>query len=103
MNKATLCAMHQTLAGRRGSYRGERTPFMTVVGWLGRGVWRVIAHGDPCEVLQGYIVTALTPTGLLGRTLGKEGFVPVPVQIRTPKWRINITMPATLSRNYIAI
>ncbi|MPC83738.1 hypothetical protein E2C01_078454 [Portunus trituberculatus] len=105
---------------------GERAHFMTVtgawcvarcvpctrhwqnkegpLGWLGRGVWRVIAHGEPCEAQQGCIVTALTtPTGLLGWTLGEEGFVPVPVQISTPKWSIDITTPATLSWNRIVI
>ncbi|MPC24444.1 hypothetical protein E2C01_017525 [Portunus trituberculatus] len=50
-------------------------------GWLGRGVWQVIAHGDPCEERQGCRVTAPTPSGL-GWALGEEGFGPVPTQNR---------------------
>ncbi|MPC75500.1 hypothetical protein E2C01_069890 [Portunus trituberculatus] len=60
-----------------------RGPFgvrgLTSWQWPGSGVWRVFAHSDPCGALRGCIVTALTPTRLLGWTFGEEGFVLVPV------------------------
>ncbi|MPC69627.1 hypothetical protein E2C01_063857 [Portunus trituberculatus] len=94
MNEGTLCTMHQALAELWGSFRGGRTHFMTVAGaWCGAGH----CSCEPCEARQGCIVTSLTPTGLLGRTLGEEGFDLVPVQISSPKWRKAITTPATLS------
>ncbi|MPD01041.1 hypothetical protein E2C01_096552 [Portunus trituberculatus] len=77
MNEGTLCAMHQTLAIRGGSFWGERTHFMTVAG-----AWCVASHSllMASRVRSGKVASSLlSHTGLLGRTLGEEGFVLVPV------------------------
>ena len=47
-----------------GSTRGPSGVRGLVMSRLGRGVWWVLSHGEPCEELQDCLVSALASTGL---------------------------------------
>ena len=70
-----LCAVTQALAVR-GSFRGERAARVR----LGRGVWRVLARGEPCGAPQDCLGSAWHH-GAGMDSQGVRGFVAVPVWV----------------------
>ncbi|MPC70523.1 hypothetical protein E2C01_064774 [Portunus trituberculatus] len=69
MNEATLCAMHQTLAGRGGSFRGE------TLHDSGLGVVRGRSLLMASRVRRGKVVSSLPsrPRDCWGGLLGRKG------------------------------